>query len=109
VSPDDFSALDERAQRALEGRRVFEAAMRDQRADRDRPVDVDGIEPGHAMEADDLPRRAPPAMDLNHEIGPAGEEATLLAEPHAQRDGLSNRRGLVVVQAHLFRHRQSMR
>jgi len=78
--------------------------MRDQRAERDRPIDVDGIESGHAMEADDLPRRAPPAMDLNHEIGPAGEEATLRPESRRQLDGLSNRRGLVVVKAHLVRH-----
>ena len=48
------------------------------------------------MEADDLPRRAPPAMDLNHEVGPAGEEATLRPEPCAQLNGFSNRRGLVV-------------
>jgi hypothetical protein len=49
------------------------------------------------MEADDLPRRAPPAMDLNNQIGPAGEEATLRAKPRAQLDRL------VVVEAHLFR------
>ena len=104
VSPDNLRALDERAQRALEGWRAFEAAMRDQRADPDRPVDVDGIESGHAMEADDVPWRAPAAMDLNHEIGPAGEKTTPLAEPRAQLDGLPNRRGLVVVKAHLFRH-----
>ena len=78
--------------------------MRDQRTERDRPVDVDGIESRHAMKADDLPRRTPPAMDLNHEIGLAGEEATLCPEPHAQLDSLSNRQGLVVVEAHLFRH-----
>ena len=103
--PPMTSALSTSARSALEGRRALEAAMRDQRAERDRLVGVDGIESGHAMEADDVPRRAPPAMDLNHEIGPAGEEATLPAEPRAQLDRLSNRRGLVVVEAHLFRHR----
>jgi hypothetical protein len=37
MSPDDLRALDERAQRALEGRRALEAAMRDQRPEGDRP------------------------------------------------------------------------
>jgi hypothetical protein len=100
VSPADFGALDEGPPRAREGRRALEASMRDPRAERDRPVHVDGIESGEAMEADDVPRRAPATADLDQEIGAAGEEAALRATPRAELDGFATRRGLVVVEAH---------
>ena len=87
-------------QPAPELRRPLQAPVRHPRAQRHRAVDLDRVEPGHAVQAHHVPREELAAANLDEEVGPPGEEARLGAVPRAERDGLAHRRGLVVLEAH---------
>jgi len=73
----------------LKVRRALEPPVRDPRADADGPVARDRLEPGDALQADDVARIHPATMDLDHEIRSAGEEAPVAAEPSAELDRLA--------------------
>ena len=96
----DLGALGEPPQRTLQGRCALEPPMGDSRAEPDGPVDLDPIESGDTLQADDMARVQPASMDLDHEICPPGEEAPVAAEPSAELDRLADRRRLMVVEGH---------
>src|SRR5213594_3277226 len=85
----DLGTFDERPQRALKVCRGLDPPVRYPRAEADRPVDLDRIESGDTLQADDVARVEPAAMDLDHEIRSSGEEAPVDAEPSAELDRLA--------------------
>src|SRR4029453_6890231 len=66
----------------------------------DRAVDLDGVEPGHAVQAQQVARDDLAATNLHEQIGPARQEASVATEARAELDRLAHRRRLVIVEAH---------
>jgi hypothetical protein len=100
MTADDLGALDERAQPSLESRMALQRAMRDERTQRHRPVDIDAIEAGHPVKTDDVARAELATAHLDDEIGSAREEAAVGTIRSAQSTGVGQRCRLVVLKAH---------
>src|SRR5262249_24774966 len=98
MAADDLGPLDEPPQRALKVRRALEPPVRDPRADANGPVGLDRLEPWDTLQADDVAWIQPAAMNLDHEVRSAGEEAPVAAEPPARPDRPGNGSRLIVVE-----------
>src|SRR4029077_4233153 len=99
VASDHLGPLDETAERAGQRRRPLDRAMGDARAERDSPVDLDAGEPGNLLETDHVARPDPPALDLDDQVGAAGQKARLRAEARGEGDRVLQALGLVILES----------
>src|SRR5258708_14668765 len=101
MATDDTRRLDQAGQTALEGRMEFDRPIIGERSQR---IAVGGLsDPDQTRqlpEIDQMVRRYFLAVDLDHQIGAAGDIARRGRKPGCQADGLGNRRGSVQVEAH---------